>query len=105
MGNRQNFNTRTGGWGKCYIFCTTSPQKSSLQKSWALEFLNLTLKNREAVGNGLNPRAELRSARKNPAKKSFSLIAESLLNEARTHFSKNLQVNLISRAERMVIRK
>ena len=91
LGNRQNFNTRTGGWGKCYLFCTTSPpKKSSLQKSWAFEFLNLTLKNREAVGNPLNPWAELRSARQNPAKKSVGLIAEYLLNEARTHFSKNV---------------
>jgi hypothetical protein len=56
----------------------------------AFEFLNLTLKNREAVGNPLNPWAELRSARQNFAQKSFSLIAEYLLNEARTHFSKNV---------------
>ena len=37
---------------------------------------NLTLKNREAVGNGLNPWAELRSARQNPAKNDLNLIAE-----------------------------
>src|SRR3989344_4653929 len=48
-------------------------KKISLQKIFGS---NLTLKNREAVGNGLNPWAELRSARQNPAKKSFSLIAE-----------------------------
>jgi len=78
-------------------------KKSSLQKSSAFEFLNLTLKNREAVGNGLIPWAELRSARQNPAQKSFSLIAESLLKEARTHFSKNLSLNLISRTERFVV--
>ena len=75
-------------------------KKISLQKIFGS---NLTLKNREAVGNGLNPWAELRSARQNPAKKPFILIVESLLNEARTHFSKNLQVNLISRAERMKV--
>jgi len=40
----KSFNTRTGGWGKCYIFRTTSPpKKSPLQKSLAFEFLNLTL--------------------------------------------------------------
>ena len=61
-------------------------KKISLQKIFGL---NLTLKNREAVGNGLNPWAELRSARQNFAKKPFSLILESLLNEARTYFSKN----------------
>jgi hypothetical protein len=78
------------GWGKCYIFCTTSPpKKSPSKKSSAFEFLNLTLKNREAVGNALNPWAELRSARQNFPEKSFSLIAECLLNKARTHFSKN----------------
>jgi len=85
------FNTRTGGWSKCYIFCTTSPKKFSLQKSWAFEFLNLTLKNREAVGNAVNPWAELRSARQNFPEKSFSLIAESLLNKARTHFTVNYE--------------
>jgi hypothetical protein len=79
------------------------PKKSSLQKSWAFEFLNLTLQNREAVGNGLTPWAELRSARQNFPEKSFSLIAESLLNKARTYFSKNLSLNLISRAERFVV--
>jgi hypothetical protein len=85
-----SFNTRTGGWGKCYLSCTTSPsKKSSLQKSWAFEFLNLTLQNREAVGNPLNPWAELRSARQNFAKNDWVLIAEYLLNKARTHFSKN----------------
>ena len=75
-------------------------KKISLQKIFGS---NLTLKNREAVGNGLNPWAELRSARQNPAKKDLVLIAESLLNEARTHFSKNLSSNLISRAERFVV--
>ena len=48
-------------------------KKISLQKIFGS---NLTLKNREAVGNGLTPWAELRSARQNPAKKSFSLIVE-----------------------------
>jgi len=43
----------------------------------------------EASGNGLNHLAKLRPARKNLCKKSFSLIAEYLLNKARTHFSKN----------------
>ncbi len=86
-----------------YILHDLPPKKSSLQKSWAFEFLNLTLKNREAVGNGLNPWAELRSARQNPAKNDLVSIAESLLNEARTHFSKNLSSNLISRAERFVV--
>jgi len=80
---------RVGG-SSVILLCTTSPPKNSpLQKSWAFEFLNLTLKNREAVGNPLNPWAELRSARQNPSKKSFSLIAESLLKLARTYFSKN----------------
>jgi len=90
-------------------------KKISLQKSWAFEFLNLTgsvhlshfdyktlkvlrsdnitshltLKNREAVGNALNPWVELRPARQNSSQKSFSLIAESLLKSARTYFSKN----------------
>ena len=48
-------------------------KKISLQKIFGS---NLTLKNREAVGNGLNPWAELRSARQNPAKKPVSLILE-----------------------------
>ena len=48
-------------------------KKISLQKIFGS---NLTLQNREAVGNPLNPWAELRSARQNLAKKSFSLIAE-----------------------------
>ncbi len=103
MGNRQNFNMRTGGWGKCYIILHDLTQKSSLQKSWAFEFLNLTLKNREVGGNGLTPRAELRSARQNFPQNDWVLIAEYLLNSARTHFSKNLKVNLISRAERMKV--
>jgi len=60
--------------------------RPSLQKIFGS---NLTLKNREAVGNGVNPWAELRSARQNPAKKSFSLIAESLLKHARTYFSQH----------------
>ena len=59
-----------------YILHDLPPKKSSLQKSWAFEFLNLTLKNREAVGNTVNPWAELRSARQNPAKKDLVLIAE-----------------------------
>ncbi len=50
-------------------------KKISLQKIFGS---NLTLKNREAVGNGLNPWAELRSARQNPAKKPFILIAEPM---------------------------
>jgi len=50
---------------------------------------NLTLKNREAVGNAVNPWTELRSARPNPAKKSFSLIAECLYDFTRTYFIKN----------------
>ena len=50
-------------------------KKISLQKIFGS---NLTLKNREAVGNPLNPWAELRSARQNPAKKSLGLIVEPL---------------------------
>ena len=50
-------------------------KKISLQKIFGS---NLTLKNRETVGNGLNPWAELRSTRQNPAKKPFILIAEPL---------------------------
>ena len=50
---------------------------------------NLTLKNREAVGNPLNSWAELRSARQNFPKNNLTLIAESLLKSARTYFSKN----------------
>jgi hypothetical protein len=64
-------------------------KKSSLQKSWAFEFLNLTLQNREVYGNPLNPWAELRSARQKFAQNDVGLIVESLLNKARTHFSKN----------------
>ena len=48
-------------------------KKISLQKIFGS---NLTLKNREAVGNDLTPWAELRSARQNPAKKPFILFAE-----------------------------
>ena len=46
-------------------------KKISLQKIFGS---NLTLKSRQAFGNGLTPWAELRSARQNPAKKSLSLI-------------------------------
>jgi hypothetical protein len=35
--------------------------------------------------------------------KPESFIRESLLNKARTYFSKNLSLNLISRAERFVV--
>jgi len=61
-------------------------KKLSLQKIFGS---NLTLQKQKAYGNPLNPWAELRSARENFLKKSLSLIAESLLNRARTHFSKN----------------
>ena len=88
--NRQNLTRARVGGASVIYSARPPPKKSSLQKSWAFEFLNLTLKNREAVGNPLNPWAELRSARQNPVKKSLSLIVEYLLNKARTHFSKNL---------------
>ena len=52
--------------------------------------MNLTLKNREAVGTPLNPWAELRSARQKFAKNEGGLITEYLLNKVRTHFSKNV---------------
>src|SRR3989344_8448996 len=50
-------------------------KKISLQKIFAS---NLTLKNREAVGNGVNPWAELRSARQNFPQNDWALIAEPL---------------------------
>jgi DNA invertase Pin-like site-specific DNA recombinase len=61
-------------------------KKLSLQKIFGS---NLFLKSRIAFGNPLPHYAELRSARRNFTKKSFSLIAECLLNEARTYFIKN----------------
>ena len=50
-------------------------KKISLQKIFGS---NLTLKNREAVGNGVNPWAELRSARQNFPQNDWALIAEPL---------------------------
>ncbi|MFA6392721.1 MAG: hypothetical protein WCW54_01385 [Candidatus Paceibacterota bacterium] len=64
-------------------------KKIFFQKSLAFEFLNLTLQKREVSGTPLNPWAELRSARENFAKNDLGLLVESLLNKARTHFSKN----------------
>jgi hypothetical protein len=65
-------------------------KKSPSKKSSTFEFSNLTLKKREALGNGFNHWSELRSARKNVGKTDLVLLWESLLNEARTYFSKNL---------------
>ena len=80
---------RVGG-SSVILLCTTSPPKNSpSKKSSAFEFLNLTLKKREAFGNPLPHYAELRSARENFAEKPLSLIAEYLLKSARTYFSKN----------------
>ena len=53
--------------------------------------------------SGGNAWAALRAATEMDGKFAKSFILESLLNEARTHFSKNLQVNLTSRIERMKV--
>ncbi len=81
---------RVGG-SSVILLCTTSPpKKSPSKKSSAFEFLNLSFKKREAFAQPLNLWAELRSARENFTQNDLSLIAEYLLNKARTHFSKNL---------------
>jgi hypothetical protein len=64
-----------------------SSKKIFLQKIFGL---NLTLQTREARGNGFTHWEELLSARKKIGKMDLALILESLLNEARTYFSKNL---------------
>jgi hypothetical protein len=65
-------------------------KKISLQKSSALEFLNLTLKTSEASGIGLGQWAKLRFARKNLGKTDSVLLLESLMKSARIYFSKNI---------------
>ena len=84
-------NTRMGGGGGqvLYIVHDLPSKKSSLQKSLAFEFLNLTLQRQKTFGNPLNPWAELRSARQNFSQNDLGLLVESLLNKTRTHFSKN----------------
>ena len=81
---------RVGGSSVNLLWTTSPPKKSPSRKSSAFEFLNLTLKKREAFAQPLNLWAELRSARENFAQNDVGLIAEYLLNKARTYFSRNL---------------
>ncbi len=71
-------------------FSTSPPKKSSLQKSSALYFVNLTLKKRGAFGIAQKHWLSLANAKEKISKNDLSLILVCLVKEARTYFSKNL---------------
>ena len=65
-------------------------KKSSLQKSSALNFVNLTLHAREARGVPQNQWFSLLAAKENHSENDLVPILVTLYNSARTYFSTNV---------------
>jgi hypothetical protein len=70
----------------CIAFAFSS-KKSSLQKSSALYFLNLTLHAREARGVPQNQWFSLLAAKENHSENDLVPILVTLYNHARTYFT------------------
>ena len=79
---------RTGGWGK-RTYKKQTFLKSSLQKSSAFEFLNLTLHAREARGTAKPHWFSLVGGKENQSENDLVPVLVSIYNSARTYFSNN----------------
>jgi hypothetical protein len=89
--NKSLHNTRTGGWGKCYVFALRPPlQKNLPPKIFGFRLSNLTLQSREARGVPRNQWLSLATAKENPEKLDASTLLVRLYADVRTHSTRNI---------------